>query len=61
MIPKSAGTIVPNDQMGSGGNTVNFNITSWDSQDTIAAIDKNKRQITEMLFGTANTYNLGRV
>jgi hypothetical protein len=45
-VPGSSGGIVPNDQLagagaGAGGNvSVNFNITSWDSRDTLQAISQ---------------------
>jgi len=62
MIPKTAGSVVPNkdlNKMG-GGNTVNVNITAMDSQDVYRALEQNKRPIAELLFGAANTYNLRR-
>jgi len=56
-VPDTAGTIVPNE--GIGGNTVAINITAMDSQDVMRSLEQNKRGITEMVFGTSRTYNIG--
>ena len=56
-VPDSAGTIVPNEQMGS--KVVNINITAMDSQDVMRSLEQNKRGITEMVFGTSRTFNIG--
>ena len=56
-VPDSAGTIVPNEQMGS--KIVNINITAMDSQDVMRSLEQNKRGITEMVFGTSRTFNIG--
>ena len=56
-VPDTAGTIVPNEQMGS--KIVNINITAMDSQDVMRSLEQNKRGITEMVFGTSRTFNIG--
>jgi hypothetical protein len=60
--PSMSGNIIPTNRLMAGGSTsgiVNFNITAMDSQDVMRALEKNKRQISEMVIGTTRTYNLG--
>lgn len=62
-IPKVSGTIMPNSSlsslMGSGGNTVQVNITAMDSQDVRRALEKDSRWLADMVRKTGRTYNLG--
>jgi len=60
-VPDRSGTILPDTSAlaMAGGNNVNFAITAMDSQSVIAAIDKIKRPLAEMMNGTNRAYNLG--
>ena len=60
-VPNRSGTILPDTSAlaMAGGNNVNFAITAMDSQSVIAAIDKIKRPLAEMMNGTNRAYNLG--
>ena len=58
-VPSSSGTIVPTSQTQNMlGKNVTFNITAMDSQSVIAALDKIKRPLAEMVNGTNRSYNL---
>ena len=56
-VPDTSVTIVPNEAM--GGKTVQINVHSVDGTDTMRVLEKSKREITEMVFGTQATFNMG--
>jgi hypothetical protein len=52
--PATAGTVTPNHQLPSGGNTVNFNITTVDAQSFGALLDTRRGQIVNMINTALN-------
>jgi hypothetical protein len=56
--PATAGTITPNHQLGGGGATVNFNITTVDATSFGALLDTRRGQIVNMINTALN--NKGR-
>jgi len=52
--PATAGTITPNHQLGGGGATVNFNITTVDAQSFGALLDTRRGQIVNMINSALN-------
>ena len=52
--PATAGTITPNHQLQSGGNTVNFNITTVDATSFGALLDTRRGQIVNMINSALN-------
>ena len=52
--PATAGTVTPNHQLQSGGNTVNFNITTVDAQSFGALLDTRRGQIVNMINTALN-------
>jgi hypothetical protein len=56
--PNTAGTVTPNHQLGGGGATVNFNITTVDAQSFGALLDTRRGQIVNMINTALN--NKGR-
>lgn len=61
-VPKQNGHILPSVDalagMSSGGNHLNVSITAMDSQSVIGALDKVKRQASQMFTDTRRTYNM---
>ena len=63
-IPQTTGRIATNSDVAasgagsSGGGTANINIYAMDSQDVMRGLEKNKRAVAELVFGTSGTYNL---
>mgnify|MGYP003110629488 CR=1 FL=1 len=45
-VPQSAGTIIPNEELGGGGTTINFNVQAIDSQSFGSALAEHRAQIT---------------
>ena len=62
-VPKTSGTIIPANvtaaMAGGAANNLTVNVTAMDSQSVLAAMDKIKRPLAEMMVGTSRTYNLG--
>ncbi len=52
--PSTAGTVTPNHQLGGGGATVNFNITTVDAQSFGALLDTRRGQIVNMINSALN-------
>jgi len=52
--PATAGTVTPNHQLGGGGATVNFNITTVDAQSFGALLDTRRGQIVNMINTALN-------
>ena len=52
--PATAGTVTPNHQLPSGGNVVNFNITTVDAQSFGALLDTRRGQIVNMINTALN-------
>ncbi len=52
--PSTAGTVTPNHQLGGGGATVNFNITTVDAQSFGALLDTRRGQIVNMINTALN-------
>ena len=52
--PSNAGTVTPNHQLGSGGATVNFNITTVDAQSFGNLLDTRRGQIVNMINTALN-------
>ena len=52
--PATAGTVTPNHQLGGGGATVNFNITTVDAQSFGALLDTRRGQIVNMINSALN-------
>ena len=52
--PATAGTVTPNHQLQSGGNTVNFNITTVDASSFGALLDTRRGQIVNMINSALN-------
>jgi len=61
MVPNSSGSVVSNKQLNSmgGGGNVSISISALDGADAMRVMESNRREIAEMVFGTAATYNLG--
>lgn len=61
-VPSVSGSIVPNDKVsgmtGGGGVVMNNYITAMDSQDTMRALNKVKRQAASMYNNVNSTYNM---
>tara|TARA_R110002020_G_scaffold18427_2_gene64344 strand:- start:185 stop:2101 length:1917 start_codon:yes stop_codon:yes gene_type:complete len=53
-VPNTAGTVVPNHQLGGGGATVNFNITTVDAQSFGNLLDTRRGQIVNMINSALN-------
>ena len=56
--PKTNGEIIPN---GAGGSTVNLNISAIDAPGVKSFFDNNRRYLTELVGGTAQTFNMRAV
>ena len=52
--PATAGTVTPNHQLGGGGATVNFNITTVDASSFGALLDTRRGQIVNMINSALN-------
>jgi len=52
--PSNAGTVTPNHQLGGGGTTVNFNITTVDAQSFGNLLDTRRGQIVNMINSALN-------
>jgi hypothetical protein len=52
--PNTAGSVTPNHQLGGGGNTVNFNITTVDASSFGALLDTRRGQIVNMINSALN-------
>ena len=52
--PSNAGTVTPNHQLGGGGATVNFNITTVDAQSFGNLLDTRRGQIVNMINSALN-------
>lgn len=53
-VPDSAGTIVPNDQLGGGSTTVNFNITTVDAKGFNELLTNSRGTIVGMINSAVN-------
>lgn len=60
-VPSSAGQIVPNSALksGGGGKVVQINITAMDSQDVRRALEKDNRWLADLVNRSSQAYNLG--
>jgi hypothetical protein len=52
--PNTAGSVTPNHQLGGGGATVNFNITTVDASSFGALLDTRRGQIVNMINSALN-------
>ena len=52
--PNTAGSVTPNHQLGGGGATVNFNITTVDAQSFGTLLDTRRGQIVNMINSALN-------
>lgn len=56
-VPSTNGGIISNDKLG-GGSNVTFNISALDGADVMRVLTQNRREIAELVSGTARTYGL---